>query len=49
MQQRWKAVEEDVGVLLFGRDAAGVDQLDHAFETTGMAAQRECGRCGNEE
>lgn len=58
---RVKALEEDLGVLLFERHArgvrlteagrhfveriaAGVDQLDHAVKTAGMAAAGECGR-----
>ena len=58
---RVKALEEDLGVLLFERHArgvrlteagryfvervaAGVDQLDHAVKTAGMAASGECGR-----
>jgi len=58
---RVKALEEELGVLLFERNtrgvrltavgryfveriAAGVDQLDHAVKTAGMAAQGECGR-----
>ncbi|MCA1866576.1 LysR family transcriptional regulator [Agrobacterium genomosp. 3] len=58
---RVKALEEDLGILLFERHArgvrlteagrhfvervaAGVDQLDHAVKTAGMAAAGECGR-----
>ncbi|WP_180899660.1 LysR family transcriptional regulator [Martelella soudanensis] len=58
---RMKALEEDLGVLLFERHArgvrlteagrrfvkhvaVGVDQLDHAVKTAGMAASGECGR-----
>lgn len=58
---RVKALEEDLGVLLFERHArgvrlteagrhfvervaAGVDQLDHAVKTAGMAAAGEFGR-----
>ncbi|KSL22359.1 LysR family transcriptional regulator [Pseudomonas aeruginosa] len=58
---RVKALEEDLGILLFERHArgvrlteagrhfvariaAGVDQLDHAVKTAGMAATGECGR-----
>ena len=58
---RVKALEEDLGILLFERHArgvrlteagrhfveriaAGVDQLDHAVKTAGMAAVGECGR-----
>jgi DNA-binding transcriptional LysR family regulator len=58
---RVKALEEDLGILLFERHArgvrlteagrrfvehvaAGVDQLDHAVKTAGMAASGECGR-----
>lgn len=58
---RVKALEEDLGILLFERHArgvrlteagrhfvervaAGVDQLDHAVKTAGMAAAEECGR-----
>ncbi len=58
---RVKALEQDLGVLLFERHArgvrlteagrhfvervaAGVDQLDHAVKTAGMAAAGECGR-----
>src|SRR5690606_7378515 len=58
---RVKALEEDLGILLFERHARGVrlteagrhfvervaigvDQLDHAVETAGMAAAGECGR-----
>lgn len=58
---RVKALEEELGVLLFERNtrgvrltaagrhfveriAAGVDQLDHAVKTAGMAAQGKCGR-----
>ena len=58
---RVKALEEDLGVLLFERHArgvrlteaghhfveriaAGVDQLDHAVKTAGVAAAGECGR-----
>jgi DNA-binding transcriptional LysR family regulator len=58
---RVKALEEDLGILLFERHArgvrlteagrhfvervaVGVDQLDHAVKTTGMAAAGECGR-----
>ncbi|ATN34376.1 LysR family transcriptional regulator [Rhizobium sp. ACO-34A] len=58
---RVKALEEDLGVLLFERHArgvrlteagrrfvehvaAGVDQLDYAVKTAGMAASGECGR-----
>lgn len=58
---RVKALEEDLGVLLFERHArgvrlteagrhfvervaAGVDHLDHAVKTAGMAMAGECGR-----
>lgn len=58
---RVKALEEDLGILLFERHArgvrlteagrqfvervaAGVDQLDHAVKTAGMAATGQCGR-----
>ncbi len=58
---RVKALEEDLGILLFERHARGVrlteagrhfveriavgiDQLDHAVKTAGMAAVGECGR-----
>lgn len=58
---RVKALEEDLGILLFERHArgvrlteagrqfvervaAGVDQIDHAVKTAGMAAAGECGR-----
>lgn len=58
---RVKALEEDLGILLFERHArgvrlteagrrfveriaAGVDQLDHAVKTAGMAAAGTCGR-----
>ncbi len=58
---RVKALEEDLGILLFERHArgvrlteagrlfveriaAGIDQLDHAVKTAGMAAAGECGR-----
>lgn len=58
---RVKALEENLGILLFERHArgvrltgagrhfvervaAGVDQLDHAVKTAGMAAAGECGR-----
>ena len=58
---RVKALEEDLGILLFERHArgvrlteagrhfveriaAGVDQLDHAVKTAGMAAVGEWGR-----
>jgi len=58
---RVKALEEDLGILLFERHArgvrlteagrhfveriaAGVDQLDHAVKTAGMAAVGESGR-----
>lgn len=58
---RVKALEEDLGILLFERHArgvrlteagrhfveriaAGVDQLDHAVKTAGMAAAGKCGR-----
>ena len=58
---RVKALEEDLGILLFERHArgvrltdagrhfverlaAGVDQIDHAVKTAGMAAMGECGR-----
>ena len=58
---RVKALEEDLGILLFERYARGVrlteagrhfvervavgiDQLDHAVKTAGMAAAGECGR-----
>ena len=58
---RVKALEEDLGILLFERRArgvrlteagrhfveriaAGVDQLDHAVKTAGMAATGEWGR-----
>lgn len=58
---RVKALEEDLGILLFERHArgvrlteagrhfvervaVGVDQLDHAVKTAGMAAAGECGR-----
>lgn len=58
---RVKALEEDLGILLFERHARGVrlteagrhfiervaigvDQLDHAVKTAGMAAAGECGR-----
>ena len=58
---RVKALEEDLGILLFERRArgvrlteagrhfveriaAGVDQLDHAVKTAGMAASGETGR-----
>ncbi len=57
---RVKALEEDLGILLFERHArgvrlteagrrfveqvsVGVDQLDHAVKTAGMAASGECG------
>lgn len=58
---RVKALEGDLGILLFERHArgvrlteagrhfvervaVGVDQLDHAVKTAGMAAAGECGR-----
>ena len=58
---RIKALEEQLGILLFERNtrgvrlteagrlfvervSAGVDQLDHAVKTAGMAASGECGR-----
>lgn len=58
---RVKALEQDLGILLFERHARGVrlteagrhfiervaigvDQLDHAVKTAGMAAAGECGR-----
>ena len=58
---RVKALEEDLGILLFERHArgvrlteagrhfveriaAGVDHLDHAVKTAGMAAIGKCGR-----
>lgn len=58
---RVKALEEELGILLFERHARGVrlteagrrfvelvatgiDQLDHAVKTAGMAASGECGR-----
>ena len=58
---RVKALEEDLGILLFERHAhgvrlteagrhfveriaAGIDQLDHAVKTAGMAAAGESGR-----
>lgn len=58
---RVKALESELGILLFERNTrgvrlteagrqfvqqitAGVDQLDHAVKTAGMAAQGECGR-----
>ena len=58
---RVKALEEDLGILLFERHArgvrlteagrhfveriaTGVDHLDHAVKTAGMAAAGECGR-----
>ncbi len=58
---RVKALEQDLGILLFERHArgvrlteagrhfvervaVGVDQLDHAVKTAGMAAAGECGR-----
>lgn len=58
---RIKALENDLGILLFERNtrgvrlteagrlfvervSAGVDQLDHAVKTAGMAASGECGR-----
>ena len=58
---RVKALEEDLGIVLFERHArgvrlteagrhfvervaVGVDQLDHAVKTAGMAAAGECGR-----
>ena len=61
LSARVKALEEDLGVLLFERHArgvrlteagrhfvervaAGVDQLDHAVKTAGMAAAGEFGR-----
>jgi len=61
LSARVKALEEELGVLLFERHArgvrlteagrrfvehvaAGVDQLDHAVKTAGMAASGECGR-----
>lgn len=61
LSARVKALEEELGVLLFERHArgvrlteagrrfvehvaAGVDELDHAVKTAGMAASGECGR-----
>jgi DNA-binding transcriptional LysR family regulator len=58
---RIRALEEELGTLLFERNtrgvrlteagrlfvervSAGVDQLDHAVKTAGMAASGECGR-----
>src|SRR5690606_37333250 len=58
---RVKALEEEIGILLFERHArgvrlteagrhfveqiaAGVDQLDHAVKTAGMAASGKTGR-----
>ena len=58
---RVKALEEDLGIVLFERHArgvrlteagrhfveriaAGIDQLDHAVKTAGMAAAGESGR-----
>lgn len=58
---RVKALEEELGILLFERHArgvrlteagrrfvenvaAGIDELDHAVKTAGMAASGECGR-----
>lgn len=58
---RIKALEEDLGILLFERNtrgvrlteagrlfvervSAGVDHLDHAVKTAGMAATGKCGR-----
>ncbi len=58
---RIKALEQDLGILLFERNtrgvrlteagrlfvervAVGVNQLDHAVKTAGMAASGECGR-----